>query len=47
MSMVEIGGKPILWQIIKIYSAHEVNGFIVCCGCKGHVIKEYSVNYFL
>ncbi len=45
--MVEIGGKPILWHIIKIYSAHGVNEFIVCCGYKGYVIKEYFANYFL
>ena len=47
MSIVEMGGKPILWQIIKICSAHAVNEFIVCRGCKGHVIKEYSINYLL
>ena len=45
--MVEIGGRPILWHIMKIYSAHDVNEFIVCCGYKGHVIKEYFANYFL
>jgi glucose-1-phosphate cytidylyltransferase len=45
--MVEIGGKPILWHIMKIYSAHGVNDFIVCCGYKGYVIKEYFANYFL
>ena len=45
--MVEIGGKPILWHILKIYSAHGVNDFIVCCGYKGYVIKEYFANYFL
>ncbi|WP_154855413.1 glucose-1-phosphate cytidylyltransferase [Cyclobacterium xiamenense] len=45
--MVEIGGKPILWHIMKIYSAHGVNEFIVCCGYKGYVIKEYFANYFL
>ena len=45
--MVEIGGKPILWHIMKIYSAHGVNEFIICCGYKGHVIKEYFANYYL
>ena len=45
--MVEIGGKPILWHIMKIYSAHGVNEFVVCCGYKGYIIKEYFANYFL
>lgn len=45
--MVEIGGKPVLWHIMKIYSAHGINEFIVCCGYKGYVIKEYFANYFL
>ncbi len=45
--MVEIGGKPILWHIMKIYSAHGVNEFIICCGYKGYMIKEYFANYFL
>jgi len=45
--MVEIGGKPILWHIMKIYSAHGVNDFIICCGYKGFMIKEYFANYFL
>jgi len=45
--MIEIGGKPILWHIMKIYSAHGVNDFIVCCGYKGYLIKEYFANYFL
>jgi glucose-1-phosphate cytidylyltransferase len=45
--MIEIGGKPILWHIMKIYSAHGVNDFIVCAGYKGYVIKEYFANYFL
>lgn len=45
--MVEIGGKPILWHIMKMYSHHGVNDFIVCCGYKGYVIKEYFANYFL
>ncbi len=45
--MVEVGGKPILWHIMKIFSSHGVNEFIVCCGYKGYVIKEYFANYFL
>lgn len=45
--MVEIGGKPILWHILKIYSAHGINDFIVCAGYKGYLIKEYFANYFL
>ena len=45
--MVEIGGKPILWHIMKGFSAHGVNDFIVCCGYKGYLIKEYFANYFL
>ncbi len=45
--MVEIGGKPILWHIMKIYSAHGINDFIICCGYKGYMIKEYFANYFL
>ena len=45
--MIEIGGKPILWHIMKIYAAHGINEFIVCCGYKGYVIKEYFANYFL
>lgn len=45
--MVEIGGKPILWHLMKIYSAQGVNDFIICCGFKGYVIKEYFANYFL
>jgi glucose-1-phosphate cytidylyltransferase len=45
--MIEIGGKPILWHIMKHYSAHGVNEFVVCCGYKGYVIKEYFANYFL
>lgn len=45
--MVEIGNQPILWHIMKIYSAHGINDFIVCCGYKGHVIKEYFAGYFL
>ena len=45
--MVEIGGKPILWHIMKMYSSHDINDFIICCGYKGYVIKEYFANYFL
>jgi glucose-1-phosphate cytidylyltransferase len=45
--MVEIGNKPILWHIMKTYSAHNVNDFIICCGYKGYIIKEYFANYFL
>ncbi|MDR2512865.1 MAG: glucose-1-phosphate cytidylyltransferase [Puniceicoccales bacterium] len=45
--MVEIGGKPILWHILKIYSAHGINDFIICAGYRGYLIKEYFANYFL
>ncbi len=45
--MVEIGGRPILWHIMKIYAAYGIEEFIICCGYKGHVIKEYFANYFL
>lgn len=45
--MVEIGGRPILWHILKLYSAHGVNDFVICCGYKGYVIKDYFANYFL
>ncbi|MGQ9482484.1 glucose-1-phosphate cytidylyltransferase [Chloroflexus sp.] len=45
--MVEIGNRPILWHIMKIYSAHGINEFIICCGYKGHMIKEYFANYYL
>ncbi len=45
--MIEIGGKPILWHIMKLYSAHGINDFIICLGYKGYVIKEYFANYFL
>tara|TARA_B100000745_G_C20084143_1_gene370429 strand:+ start:150 stop:920 length:771 start_codon:yes stop_codon:yes gene_type:complete len=45
--MVEIGGMPILWHIMKIYSAHGINDFVICCGYKGYYIKEYFSNYFL
>ncbi len=45
--MVEIGGRPILWHIMKIYAAHGITDFVVCCGYKGYVIKEYFANYYL
>jgi len=45
--MIEVGGKPILWHIMKIYSTHGVNEFVICCGYKGYIIKEYFANYFL
>ncbi len=45
--MVEVGGRPILWHIMKIFSAHGINDFVVCCGYKGHVIKEFFSNYLL
>ncbi|MDO9141393.1 MAG: glucose-1-phosphate cytidylyltransferase [Methylobacter sp.] len=45
--MIEIGGKPILWHIMKTYSAHGIHDFVICCGYKGYVIKEYFANYFL
>ena len=45
--MVEIGGRPILWHIMKVYSHHGINDFVICCGYKGYVIKEYFANYFL
>jgi glucose-1-phosphate cytidylyltransferase len=45
--MVEIGGKPILWHILKLYSSHGVNEFIICLGYKGYLVKEYFANYFL
>ncbi|MEO8330910.1 MAG: glucose-1-phosphate cytidylyltransferase [Gallionella sp.] len=45
--MVEIGGKPLLWHIMKTYSAHGIHDFVICCGYKGYVIKEYFANYFL
>lgn len=45
--MIEIGGKPILWHILKIYSAHGINDFVICLGYKGYIIKEYFANYFL
>ncbi len=45
--MVEIGARPLLWHILKIYSSHGINDFVICCGFKGYVIKEYFANYFL
>ncbi len=45
--MIEIGGRPILWHIMKMYSAHGLNDFVICCGYKGYIIKEYFANYFL
>jgi glucose-1-phosphate cytidylyltransferase len=45
--MVEIGGKPILWHIMKIFSSHDINDFVICLGYKGYMIKEYFANYFL
>jgi glucose-1-phosphate cytidylyltransferase len=45
--MIEVGGRPVLWHIMKLYSAHGVNDFVICCGYKGYVIKEYFANYFL
>jgi glucose-1-phosphate cytidylyltransferase len=45
--MIEIGGQPILWHIMKIYGAHGITNFVICCGYKGYVIKEYFANYFL
>jgi glucose-1-phosphate cytidylyltransferase len=45
--MIEIGGKPILWHIMKMYSAHGVGEFVICCGYKGYMVKEYFANYFL
>ena len=45
--MVEIGGKPILWHIMKLYSFYGLKDFIICCGFKGYIIKEYFSNYFL
>ena len=45
--MVEVGGKPILWHIMKCYSMHGINDFVICCGYKGYIIKEFFANYFL
>ena len=45
--MIEIGGKPVIWHIMKMYSSHGINDFVICCGYKGYVIKEYFANYAL
>jgi glucose-1-phosphate cytidylyltransferase len=45
--MIEVGGMPILWHILKIYGSHNINEFVICCGYKGYIIKEYFANYFL
>jgi len=45
--LVEIGGMPILWHIMKSYSSHDINDFVICCGYKGYLVKEYFANYFL
>jgi len=45
--MVEVGGKPVIWHIMKMYSYHGINDFVICCGYKGYIIKEYFANYFL
>src|SRR5438552_6051042 len=45
--MIEIGGKPVLWHILKIYSRHAINDFVICLGYRGYMIKEYFANYFL
>ena len=45
--LIEIGGMPIWWHIMKIYSSYDINDFVICCGYKGYMIKEYFVNYFL
>ena len=45
--MLEIGGRPIIWHIMKIYASHGINNFIICCGYKGYMIKEYFANYLL
>src|SRR5476649_1060295 len=45
--MIEIGGKPVLWHIMKVYSHHGINDFVICLGYKGYMIKEYFANYFL
>ncbi len=45
--MIEIGGKPLLWHIMKLFSSHDVNEFVICCGYKGYIVKEYFANYFL
>jgi len=45
--LIEIGSKPILWHIMKIYSTFDINDFVICCGYKGYLVKEYFANYFL
>lgn len=45
--MIELGGKPVLWHIMKVYSAYRLTDFIICCGYKGYIVKEYFANYFL
>jgi glucose-1-phosphate cytidylyltransferase len=45
--LVEVGGRPILWHILKIYSAHGINDFVICLGYKGHMVKEYFTTYYL
>ena len=45
--LIEIGGRPIIWHIMKIYASHGINEFIICCGYKGYMIKEYFANYYL
>src|SRR5690606_20993793 len=45
--MIEIGGKPVLWHLLKIYSHHGINDFVICLGYKGYMVKEYFANYFL
>jgi len=45
--LIEIGGMPILWHIMKIYSTYDINDFVICCGYKGYLVKEYFANYFL
>lgn len=45
--MIEIGGKPVLWHIMKVFGVHGINEFVICCGYKGYIIKEYFANYFL
>ncbi len=45
--MIEVGGRPVLWHILKMYSSHGINNFVICCGYKGYIIKEYFANYFL
>ena len=45
--MIEIGGRPVLWHLMKIYAAHDISDFVICCGYKGYLIKEYFANYFL